>query len=184
MSHPVNLLLWEGESPWPRCVDAGLEATHQAEAGRSPAARTWLQNLRQARLLSHCFPVVAKPGGKLGSQGGTREGRLWRAEISGLALVVQDRHKATSQIEKGAPAVLEWGLAPPGSRQLLQSSHLPASPSLLTQLCFTRFCFWSLLRGFHTSGPFHLWSLDHPDGAGLLLSQSRVLCPCHLAFKV
>jgi hypothetical protein len=56
----------------------------------------------EARLLSHCFPVVAKPGGKLRSQGGAREGRLWGAEISGLALVVQDRYKATSQIEKGA----------------------------------------------------------------------------------
>lgn len=55
----------------------------------------------EARLLSHSFPVVAKPGGKLGSQGGTREGRLRGVEISVLALVVQDRYKTTSQIEKG-----------------------------------------------------------------------------------
>lgn len=128
----------------------------------------------EARLLSHCFPTVAKPGGKLGSQGGARQGRLRGAETSVLARVVQDRYKTTSQIKKGPCSTRVGCWHPQVTGSSLKPPHLPAPPSSsATQtIMLHSFCFWSLLS---SSIPFTSMVSGPSQRAGLWLPQSCVL---------
>lgn len=119
MAQPVKHLPWEGRAPghvewtlgWrphirPRLAPAQPPGHSYRTPGQTPESP---------------FPVVAKPGGKSGSQGGDREGRLWRVETSVRAFVGQNRYKSPSSTRVGC-----WYSQVTGS-PLSPSQHLPLS---------------------------------------------------------